>query len=104
MNQNIQPQGRGITLNSLLDEQRSLNMRMLLALQLRDQAAQEELRASLEDVAARIEALLSGGLPRPRARKHRLHRRPDRVWTRALQEPRETRGQISTRSPVHLNP
>ena len=65
MNQNIQPQGRGITLNSLLDEQRSLNMRMLLALQLRDQAAQEELQAGLEDVAARIEALLSGGLPRP---------------------------------------
>ena len=64
MNQNIQPQGRGVTLNSLLDEQRSLNMRMLLALQLRDQAAQEELQAGLEDVAARIEALLSGGLLR----------------------------------------
>lgn len=64
MNQNIQPQGRGVTLNSLLEEQQSLNMRMLLALQLRDQAAQEELQASLEDVAARIEALLSGGLLR----------------------------------------
>lgn len=64
MDHKHQPENRGVTLNSLLEEQRSLNMRMLLALQLRDQAAQEELRAGLEDVAGRIEALLSGGLRR----------------------------------------
>ena len=36
-----------VTLNSLLEEQRALNMRMLLAVQLRDLAAQETLRQEL---------------------------------------------------------
>lgn len=53
-------EGRGITLNTLLEEQQSLNMRMLLAIQLRDLKAQEELREQLEEVAARIERMLSG--------------------------------------------
>ena len=53
-------EGRGITLNSLLEEREALNMRMLLALQLRDLEAQEALRRELEEVAGRIEQLLSG--------------------------------------------
>ena len=40
MNQDGQIKDRGVTLNSLLEEQRSLNMRMLLAIQLRDQETQ----------------------------------------------------------------
>ena len=39
-----------VTLNSLLEEQRALNMRMLLAVQLRDLAAQETLRQELEEL------------------------------------------------------
>lgn len=53
-------EGRGVTLNHLLEEQHSLNMRLLLAVQLRDMAAQEQLRAELEDLAAQIERLFSG--------------------------------------------
>lgn len=53
-------QGRGVTLNSLLEERQALNMRMLLAIQLRDSDTQEALRAELENVAQRIERLLSG--------------------------------------------
>ena len=53
-------EGRGITLNSLLEEREALNMRMLLALQLRDLEAQEALRRELEEVAGRIAQLLSG--------------------------------------------
>ena len=52
-------EGRGVTLNSLRDEQRCLNMRMLLAVQSRDLALQESLRKELEEDAARIERLLS---------------------------------------------
>nr|WP_326164967.1 hypothetical protein [uncultured Oscillibacter sp.] len=52
-------EGRGVTLNSLRDEQRCLNMRMLLAVQSRDLALQESLRKELEENAARIERLLS---------------------------------------------
>ncbi|WP_295761601.1 hypothetical protein [uncultured Oscillibacter sp.] len=52
-------EGRGVTLNSLRDEQRCLNMRMLLAVQSRDLAIQESLRKELEENAARIERLLS---------------------------------------------
>ena len=52
-------EGRGVTLNSLRDEQRCLNMRMLLAVQSRDLALQESLRKGLEENAARIERLLS---------------------------------------------
>ena len=51
-------EGRGVTLNSLRDEQRCLNMRMLLAVQSRDLALQESLRKELEENAARIERLL----------------------------------------------
>lgn len=51
---------RGVTLNRLLEEQYSLNMRLLLAIQLRDQEAQEQLRAELEELAGRIERLSSG--------------------------------------------
>jgi len=50
---------RGVTLNSLLEEQRALNMRMLLAVQLRDEEAQKSLRRELEEVAERIERLLT---------------------------------------------
>ena len=53
-------EGRGVTLNSLLEEREALNMRMLLALQLRDLGTQETLRRELEEVASRIERLLSG--------------------------------------------
>lgn len=51
--------GRGVTLNGLLEEQRALNRRLLLALQLRDQAAQEALRRELEETAAAIDRLLA---------------------------------------------
>ena len=57
---NEQFEGRGVTLNSLLEEREALNMRMLLALQLRDLETQETLRRELEEVASRIERLLSG--------------------------------------------
>ena len=53
-------EGRGVTLNSLLEEREALNMRMLLALQLRDLETQETLRRELEEGASRIERLLSG--------------------------------------------
>lgn len=51
--------GRGVTLNALQDEQHCLNMRMLLAVQTRDLAAQEALRRELEENAAQIQRLLS---------------------------------------------
>lgn len=51
-------EGRGVTLNSLLEEQRSLNMRLLLAVQLQDWDAQEALRRELEENAERIARLL----------------------------------------------
>ncbi|WP_300640177.1 hypothetical protein [uncultured Oscillibacter sp.] len=49
-----------VTLNSLLEEQRALNMRMLLAVQLRDLAAQETLQQELEELAGEIERFLAG--------------------------------------------
>ena len=52
-------EGRGFTLNGLREEQYSLNMRLLLAVRLRDLEAQQELRAGLEEVSARIDRLLS---------------------------------------------
>lgn len=51
---------RGVTLNSLLEEQQALNMRMLLAVQLRDTEEQESLRRELEDITAQIERFLNG--------------------------------------------
>ena len=64
MKQKDLKEGRSITLNDLLDEQHALNMRMLLAVQLRDPEAQAELRAELEKVAQRIDQMLSGGFRR----------------------------------------
>lgn len=55
-------ENRGVTLNSLREEQRALNRRMLLAVQVRDLEAQEALRRELEDVGARIERFLGGRL------------------------------------------
>ena len=55
----MEKENRGVTLNSLLEEQRALNMRMLLAVQLRDEEAQKSLREELEEVAERIERLLT---------------------------------------------
>ncbi len=52
--------GWGVTLNSLLEEQRALNMCMLLAVQLQDMVTQEKLRKSLEENAAQIEQMISG--------------------------------------------
>lgn len=49
-----------VTLNSLLEEQQALNMRMLLAIQLRDTEEQESLRRELENAAAQIERFLNG--------------------------------------------
>ncbi len=60
-------ENRAVTLNALLEEQRSLNMRMLLAVQLRDTAAQAELTAALTDVQLQIDRLRSGA-----ARRHGL--------------------------------
>jgi len=53
-------ESRGVTLNSLQDERRSLNMRLLLAVQNHDTAAQEALQRELEENAGRINRLLSG--------------------------------------------
>ncbi len=51
---------RGVTLNSLLEEQRALNMRLLLAVQIRDLETQTSLRQELEENAAQIDRLLTG--------------------------------------------
>lgn len=53
-------EGRSVTLNSLLEEQRAPNMRMLLAVQLRDEETQKLLQRELEEIAGRIEKLLAG--------------------------------------------
>ena len=50
-------EGRGVTLNSLRDEQHCLNRRLLLAIQAGDLRAQEELRRELEEAAARMDRL-----------------------------------------------
>ena len=55
-------ENRGVTLNSLREEQRALNRRMLLALQVRDLDAQEVLRRELEEIAAQIDRFLTGRL------------------------------------------
>lgn len=51
-------ENRGVTLNSLREEQRALNRRLLLAVQLRDREAQESLQRELEEITARIERFL----------------------------------------------
>lgn len=55
-------ENRGVTLNSLREEQRALNRRMLLALQVRDLEAQEVLRRELEEIAVQIDRFLTGRL------------------------------------------
>ena len=64
MSDNQLPENRGTTLNTLLEEQRALNMRMLLAVQLRDMETQAELRTALNEVAEKIDQMLSGTLRR----------------------------------------
>lgn len=53
-------ENRGVTLNSLREEQRALNRRMLLAVQVRDLEAQKALCQELEEIGARIEHFLGG--------------------------------------------
>lgn len=55
-------ENQGVTLNSLLEEQRALNMRMLLAVQLQDLETQELLRRELEEIDGRIRRFLAGRL------------------------------------------
>lgn len=57
--ENTQFESRGVTLNRLREERQALNMRMLLAVRLRDTEAQESLRRDLEENAAEIDRLLS---------------------------------------------
>ena len=52
-------ENRGVTLNSLREEQRALNRRMLLAVQIRDLKAQEALRRELEEISAQIDRFLT---------------------------------------------
>lgn len=55
-----QPKARGVTLNSLKDELYSLNMRMLLAMQNHDEAAQEDIKVRMAAVQAEIDQMCSG--------------------------------------------
>lgn len=52
-------ESRGVTLNQLREERQALNMRMLLAIQLRDVEAQEALCRELEKNDAEIQRFLS---------------------------------------------
>ncbi|MDE6455133.1 MAG: hypothetical protein K2L38_04330 [Dysosmobacter sp.] len=58
--ENSQFKSRSVTLNTLREEQRALNMRLLLALRLRDSEVQRSLERELEEIAVQIEDLLSG--------------------------------------------
>ncbi len=49
--------GRGITLNTLRDQQFSLNRQMLLALQLGDEKAQERIQAQLAEIQTEIDRI-----------------------------------------------
>ena len=60
MKQKDLKEGRSITLNDLLDEQHALNMRMLLAVQLRDPEAQAELKAELEGTLTILRSQVEG--------------------------------------------
>ena len=51
--------GRSVTLNRMLEEQQALNMRLLLAVQLQDQAVQQALKQELEENNAEINRLLT---------------------------------------------
>ena len=50
--------GRGITLNTLRDQQFSLNRQMLLAIQLSDAAAQKRIKAQLAEVQIEIDRFI----------------------------------------------
>lgn len=52
-----QPNARRVTLNSLKEQLYSLNMRMLLALQNHDTAAQNEIQLALEKVQNDIDRM-----------------------------------------------
>ena len=49
--------GLGITLNTLRDQQFSLNRQMLLALQLGDEKAQERIQAQLAEIQTEIDRI-----------------------------------------------
>lgn len=49
--------GRGITLNDLRDQQYSLNMQMLLAIQVHDDAARKRLEKQLAELQEQIDCL-----------------------------------------------
>lgn len=53
--------GRNITLNSLKDELHSLNMRLLLAIQSRNQEAQAEIKKQMSCVQNEIDCMCAGG-------------------------------------------
>lgn len=52
--------GRHVTLNSLKDEQHSLNMRLLLAIQHHNDEAQQDIQAQLTAVQAEIDRMCFG--------------------------------------------
>jgi len=51
----------GVTLNDLRDQQYSLNMQMLLAIQTHDSAAQKRLKGQLAELQERIDQLITPG-------------------------------------------
>ena len=51
---------RGVTLNTLKDELCALNMRLLLAMEYHNEAAQEEIKRQMEMVQAEIDRMCLG--------------------------------------------
>lgn len=51
---------RGVTMNRLQQERRALNMRLLLAMQNHDTAAQEEIERQMQQVQDQIRCIGSG--------------------------------------------
>lgn len=49
--------GRGITLNSLREQQYALNRQLLLAIQLHDAQAQEQLQKQLAEIQKQIDCI-----------------------------------------------
>ena len=58
------PVSRGVTLNTLKDELYSLNMRLLLAMQHHNEAAQKNIQAQMTVVQAEIDQMCLGGYRR----------------------------------------
>lgn len=58
------PVSRGVTLNTLKDELYSLNMRLLLAMQLHNEEAQKDIQAQMTVVQAEIDQMCLGGYRR----------------------------------------